>query len=414
MVKIKYAIIVLWLKCRSFGFNTFKSLRKNWLLSLTMLLLSVTVAIYFGGYSSKFIEICEVIVKILTPFSIIIGIVLGYPLLKRKLAEKYVTKQFDLMINSNNTVRRKCLDLMGKYQIKKGSKILEPSYINDALNDVIDLRHDAIDANPEVYKYVDLLFRSIQKINESYSHYKEKDFPQFIYQETFSFWLNSQFNAVFDCSKYVGVIPTGETSIRPRLNVRLSKYVSENKVCVFNGLDTSINHFHTSALLVTFYGVNNRCLSEYCDIIFGACYEAVPSPSPLARLLFNSEIYFPPILLTPTKLLTDYGKLCLVGFKRKIKTKFGNENTFTKSYYVLIYTNISDISFVYGTIHNIDDIKEYKDGYLGCSFSIEDVYDFQKSGEYISFCIDTDKLSAYYKAVESELKKKFITENAKH
>lgn len=410
MNKIKLAIAKTWEKIEPYLHVAIKWVHKNWLLSLTLAILLIPTIMYLCGFSNQLVTLCDIFVKVLTPYSIIIGIVLGYPLLKKKLAEKYVTKQFDLRMDSNNLVRKKCLQLIAKYQIKNGSTILDPSYINTALEDVTSLRYDAIDANPEVYKYVDLLFRSIRNMGEAYSYYNETEYPSFIYKETFSSWMNAQLNFVFDCSKYIGYIPTGETNVRQRLNERLSRYVSENIVYSFNGLDTSINHYHSSALLVSFFGINNRVLSEHCDVIFKKCYEAVPTPSPIARLLFNSQIYIPPILLTPTKVLNDYGKLCLIGFKRKIKTTFGSENVYTTSYYTFIYANISDISFVRGTIHTVNDLANFTDGYLNVPFSIEDV-NFHKSGGYICLSVDTDKLTANFNAVETELKNKFIKEN---
>lgn len=381
-------------------------IKTHWLLSFLIIILSIATILYCLGYGSYLADWSDYILKFITPLSVIIGIVLGYPLLKRKLAEKYISKQFELILDANNAVRRKCLELIAKYPVKSGSIVLTSSFISQCLQDVLELRYASIDANPEVYKYVDLIFRCLQKMDDRYSNLSNE--LKYIHQEELSYWFNLQVTEIFDCSRSIGKIPDGETLTKQRVNARLSKYVSENQVFIANGLDGSTNHFHNSALLLCFFSNNNRAFSEKSWILFSDCFEIVPSPCPFARLLYNNEIYIPPVLRTPDKLLFDYGELMLIGWKKKISGDFSGK---TKSYYIFIYYNISHISFVYGTISKLNDLSGYLDGYLNCKFSLKGISEFRKEGEYISFRVDIDELSKRYIKVKDKLESNFLDES---
>jgi len=95
--------------------------------------------------------------QIIAPLGVIIGLSLGYPLLKHKLIDGYITKQFEITHENNRVVKRECLNLKEKYPDEYISKTLNQEYLTDILHDVKRLNELAIDANPEVYNYSYLL-----------------------------------------------------------------------------------------------------------------------------------------------------------------------------------------------------------------------------------------------------------------
>lgn len=335
-------------------------------------------------------EWAESLTKLLTPTSIILGLILGYPLLKKKLTESYIAKQFDIMDNANRAVRTKCIELQDKYSQAKRSNHITIEYIAEAQDDFLELRQKAIDAAPDVYKYANLIYQSLRNL---YEIYERQDKEQvFDYKEQLSTWLNEQTHEIYDYSKSVGCIPTGMTKSKKRLNKRLSKFVSGNSFIEVGDIDHSIDYLHSAAMLVIFYGKNNH-IFDYNNInYFLACYKSAPSPSPFARLMYNSAIYFPPVLRGQKKLIFHYPELFLIGYSRRISSSPKGE----ERYYICTYANMSNVSFVIGTIHNLDSLTEYKDGYLDIPFSIENLSDFSKTGEVIQFRISVEEAEKRY------------------
>lgn len=108
--------------------------------------------------------------------------------------------------------------------------------------------------------------------------------------------------------------------------------------------------------------------------------------------MYNSAIYFPPVLRGQKKLIFHYPELFLIGYSRRISSSPKGE----ERYYICTYANMSNVSFVIGTIHNLDSLTEYKDGYLDIPFSIENLSDFSKTGEVIQFRISVEEAEKRY------------------
>lgn len=362
----------------------------NWWLITIVIVILITIISTLTDTNDILNEWAESLTKLLTPTSIILGLILGYPLLKKKLTESYIAKQFDIMDNANRAVRTKCIELQDKYSQAKRSNHITIEYIAEAQDDFLELRQKAIDAAPDVYKYANLIYQSLSNL---YEIYERQDKEQvFDYKEQLSTWLNEQTHEIYDYSKSVGCIPTGMTKSKKRLNKRLSEFVSGNSFIEVGDIDHSIDYLHSAAMLVIFYGKNNH-IFDYNNInYFLACYKSAPSPSPFARLMYNSAIYFPPVLRGQKKLIFHYPELFLIGYSRRISSSPKGE----ERYYICTYANMSNVSFVIGTIHNLDSLTEYKDGYLDIPFSIENLSDFSKTGEVIQFRISVEEAEKRY------------------
>lgn len=392
------------------AFNRFiRYVRRYWLIASFIFIFFISIGLYFIGFQEEINNISEILMKIITPYTVALGVILGYPLLKRRLMEKYIAKRFEMITDANNSVRRECLKIEVKYPVKSISEPLTTQHIEEALSDMIVLRQSAIDANPEVYKYVDLVY---QAINRFYERFKDSDNSPNCYKEPFDSWLHAQIHQIYDCSKSNISFPNGEFYTKRRLNKKLSKYVTENNTIEIKELDTSISHYHTSALLVRFYEINNITIPEDNYKLFSDCFKGAISPSPLVRIMYNSEIYIPPILRTPDKILFNYGYLHLIGFKRKGKIILDNGKS--KSSYVCIYHNLSDISFVIGTISNKNDLNDFIDCYLDLPFNIDNITKFEKYGEYIILTIDVEYLTSAFYYRKSLIIDKFQEELSKN
>lgn len=294
------------------------------------------------------------------------------------------------MDNANRAVRTKCIELQDKYVPANRSNHITLEYIAEAQADFLELRQIAIDAAPDVYKYANLIYQSLKNLSDIYLRYNKES--NFDYKEKLSTWLNEQIHEIYDYSKSVGCIPTGMTKSKKRLNKRLGEFVSGNSFIEVGDIDHSIDYFHNAAMLVIFYGKNNQIFNYNNINYFLACYKSAPSPSPFARLMYNSSIYFPPILRGKEKIILHYPELFLIGYSRRLSSSSKGE----ERYYICTYANMSNVSFVIGTIHNLDSLIEYEDGYLDIPFSIENLSGFNKTGEVIQFRISVEEAEKRY------------------
>lgn len=81
-----------------------------------------------------------------------------------------------------------------------------------------------------------------------------------------------------------------------------------------------------------------------------------------------------------------------------------------ETYYICTYTNISNISFVEGTIHDLDSLKEYDDGYLNLELPLENITKFKKCKGFIQFRISEEDTTARYNNVAYRLQCKLKEE----
>jgi hypothetical protein len=340
--------------------------------------------------------------QLIAPLGVILGLILGYPLLKRKLIDNYITKQFEIIHDNNRIVRKECLTLKEKYPVKHISQNLNPEYLITVINDVKRLNELAIDANPDSYKYSYLLYKSLHTFSEQTKNIPNNSHEQY-YIETLSGFVHNHLDQIYKFSKSIGFIPKN-TSIKekPILVSQLKKYVSENKYYQVEGIDLSLSNKHSSALLVTFFSITNRCLSESNGLLFKSCYKAAPSASPFARIMYNQSIYMP-LVLEGEKLMNFLvPKLVLVGYLRSKLTKM--ESGISTHYLICHYANISLGSFVEGCIKDKFSLSTYNDTYIGETvFDVTDIEEFTINGESIIVKIEEGKAMRYFDRIKRKL-----------
>ena len=360
--------------------TSFNYVKSNWWWILLLFIILVCSVLFFTPFRESLILWAKLLTDVLTPFSILLGIILGYPLLKKKLMEQYVIKQFEIRDKSNRKVRHKVMELLDTYPINYPSHTLTLEYIKTALNQISILRNIALDAHTDVYRYVNLIYKTLKNLEDIYTHYNDDKFPHHNHKEDLSCWLNNQLQEVYDYSKSIGIFPAGETIIKFKLNKTLSPLVTNNQVAAIRDMVHTIEYEQADSMLVLFFDTSKMSLSSNNVEIFKAAFEAAPSACPFARILFNNSIYFPLILKSKEKFWFEYGCLYLVGYKSMKSTNLKGEES---KYYECIYANITNIGFVNTTLTKIDKLIEYKDGYLEKTPNFEHFYDLKNWGHEI-------------------------------
>ncbi len=387
-------------------------LKKYWwiILIIILLLYVIIVAIVDNCCLNRITEdSLNYINLLITPIGVILGLVLGYPLLRKKLVESYVLKQFNIIDDANRSVRKKCLELLEKYPVRYISKDLTIEYINDLIADIKELKDIAIDANKDVYKYIRLVYDSLIHFQERTKNGIPHGWKISYFCETVSTFAHNHIQRVYDLSSSIVNIPSNDTTKKQLLTKKLRRFVRGNDIYKIDGIDLSLSFYHDSALLVLFFGNNINSLDSNNGLLFECCYRAVPTPSAIARILYNSSIYVPLKLTGNTIMNFATPELVLTGYKREFSTNVSS--AIKTDYLVCHYANISNFGFILGMTAKSDFFPEYKDSYLDTdSFNVDDISEFTIDKERLIIKIDERKAIENFTLLKKKLEQKMISE----
>jgi hypothetical protein len=374
---------------------------------MSLFVISVLNCETLNRITKDFLEYFNLIV---TPLSLIVGLIIGYPLLRKKLVENYVSKQFEIMHEANRVLRKECLRIMGKYPDKYISEKLNKQYIGNCILDVKELSHLAFDSNPDAHRYSILLLKSLE---EFYQRYPEEP-SYYYYKEMLDSFINQHVKQMYNYAKSLGTTFDSNITRKRRLTRKLDKLVYDNEYEDIDNVDYSISYYHASQLLVLFFGNSLRTVQYDNPLLYLSCYLAAPTPSALARILYVRELYLPLTLQCSEPMIWGLEReLCLIGFSARKSTK---ENGETQSFYVCYYANISDFGFVKGTVKAVESLANYEDTYLsGTELPKNKFSNFKMIDdlEIIKVEIETDTLHQEYiknqkkfiRKLKSEVKK---------
>lgn len=379
-----------------------------WIPVMIIIMGSVVVVALFGNDSSvqRMEIIGDAFTQIITPLCAVLGIILGYPLLKKKLVDGYITKQFDIIHDANRSVRKKCQELKQKYRPKYISTALTKEYIDEAVEDVKELIDLAIDANPDAYSYTSIINDALYYVQEECKN-GIPAYNNMSYCEGLSTWLHYHIEQIQKYSSSIGVVPTNEIKKRQILNDRIKDFVTNNYYYEIENMTTRPTVAHNSALLVVFFSLNNQYLSNNEYVLMESCFKAVPTPCAFARIMYNRSIYIPLTLKGEPIMGIFHKELILVGFKRWNSTSLGSGTTSVK--YVCTYANISDCG--YCSIINKDNIlSDFSDSYLDVPNCLKELKSFSQHGEMIQLSITEEEAMRNYEQLAKRLHDKLQSE----
>lgn len=390
-------------------------IKKYWWIVVIIVLIAYIITI--GVINCKLINdatrmILDNLSLLITPLSIILGLVLGYPLLKRKLVDSYITKQFEIIHDNNREVKKECLRLQEKYPIKPIGNTLTKEYLEEAVQDIFKLKELATEANQDAYKYSYLVYKSLKLFAEKPPATIADTYLSQYYCENISNFINGHLDQIYKYSQSIGYISATVVKRKTILVDKLKRYVTDNHLYQVDNIDQSLSYKHTSALLVLFSSINVAVLSSNNGLLFQCCYEVAPSPSPFVRMMFNRGIYIPPILYGGKAMGFFDKRLYLIGFKREHSTKL--HTGITTYSYIFYYANISMGGFVDGLMKEKESLKEFWDEYIEeHTLNVNDITEYDVEREMIRIKVGEGKLFEYFKKVQRQIKNKMETEMIK-
>lgn len=384
-----------------------------WIVLICLLILYVIVVSVLNLPSLNRItrDTFEYLKLLVPPLGIILGLILGYPLLKRKLVDGYITRQFEIMHENNRLLKKECLRLRYKYSILSSQTLLTREHIEEAVADMRKLNEMAIDATPEAFQYTQLLYNTLLEFNQRIP--QEMDVSQatneFYFLDTLSTFIIEHIYEVYKYSKSIGFIPNVNNIVKKPIVIKeLNKLVTNNARYEIENLNTSLNYKHASAMLVNFYEINMTVFGLNNVLLLECCYSSIPTPGPLARILFNRKLYIPLVLKLKDKNYFDL-ELVLIMFH---ENEIINTDNGTRRYEIEgIYANLTDFGFVETKIKDENSLNNFKDTYLEDStFDFSKVTIVSKRNERIKFKLEVNVAQEYFFNNERKIRKRLEKE----
>ena len=346
-------------------------LKQNWAIALvvgSILIMCIVVWSWNGFIVDKLGECGNLLYTIAKPVCLILTVILGYPLLKRKLVDGYITKQFDIIHEANRAVRKRCLVLRGKHQVRTGERCLTIDDVALALDDVKELYQLALEADSKVYHYSYLLYRSVSIFYERIQA-DNNNLSALLYKDVFCKWLDRHIENIYQYALSIVKLPTVSPKENKIISGRLEELMVDNCCLEIENLNTNLVCPYNSTVLTIFHNVNSSCLNKDWGLLLSCCFEAGPTPYPFAYLMCKCSIYFPPILKGP-KILCFEPQLVLVGFQKMKLTAFLSDGKEGISYFA-VYANWSDMPYFEEVeSKTMNDFINFRDAYLNKEFSI--------------------------------------------
>lgn len=384
-------------------------LATKWWEIILILLFIISIVIVFTPYTQIIKDWADILTNVLTPISIILGIVLGYPLLKKKLTEQHILRAFDIMDAANRSVRHKIVELQDKHKPENVESELNVDYVNEMLNDITELRQLALDATPETFRYINLIYKSLAHLAEIFP----SNTTQALTLTTLRIqnWFQHQLHEAFSYSKSIGIVPTGDTINKSVVNnKRILPYISNNNIVEIKDIAHSIDYYHDDAMLVVFFSITIKNLNDSCIPLYKSIYKAAPSPAPYARLLLSEDVYIPLILLKEDSFIGLHytAQYQLIGYKRMKRNSIKGEEY---NYYICIYSSVISSGFLNCGISDINSLTPFRDAYLNSDFDITKFNNFKNiDTKTFSLEISVEEALSYFISIKSKLEKKLKKE----
>ena len=385
-----------------------KWIKDNWWWSLLIVILFICVVLvlWCPSYIEKTKTIIQLYSEFISPTAIVLGLVLGYPLLKRKLIDGHITKQFEIINEANRKVRNEALRLKAKYPIRQDFTPLSKEYLTSVYEDVRSLNELSLDGNPILYKYTELMRRALYLYIEEYDkHIGERGVVQdngsayIINCDTIMAWMQHHLVTIYNYARSMQEVPTGNTKKCQYEKGDVSKYLTENTFYEVESLDPSISYYYNSQYLMKYQENNNKSLSDRDWLFFKYCYSSVRTTKAMARMMYKDRVYLPLVLSRGTGEIFNE-TLCLVGYKKSDVINLSTWQTIDS--YVCFYASIGVLDNT-SIIKKSEDLNGFIDTYIGRGFDMTMYEVIDSKHRMIQVEMRIDKAKKNYKIVKKKL-----------
>lgn len=295
------------------------------------------------------------------PLVALFGIILSYPLFKRKLTSNHISWRLEKIQSSNFQLHLLIQKMKNKYmpQVHLLEEIEKEDLIN-IQNDIKEAYFLSLEGSSDVST---LLFYLNSTIETTIRYLDRKENGSLYTNAFFIFFLN-HLELVNYYSNQVVQIPKSSKTERKKFVVKpLHQFVTHSETVKYKHFKTGVIFDPNSAHCTMFYAKINQ--TRY-PLIMRSAFQIHSNPKPVANLLYLKEIYAPLTLEKPVEnqmFGPESYTLYLIGFT--FWTQHLSSSSEVNEECDLIYSNLNDsFQFVQALVNGKIRLNDFKDSYL--------------------------------------------------
>ncbi|NJW53566.1 hypothetical protein [Salinimicrobium oceani] len=306
-------------------------------------------------------EFLDYLAEFAGPLVALFGIILSYPLFKRKLTANHISWRLEKIQSSNFKLHLLVQKLKDKYfpQVHLHKRIEK--------NDLIEIQNNIKDAyflSLEGSSDVATLLYYLKSTIENAIRYFDREENSSLYTNSFFVFFLNNLELVNYYSNQVIQIPKSSKTERKKFVVKpLHRFVTNSETVKYKHFKTGVIYDHNSAHYTMFYSKVNQ---THCPFLIRSAFQIHTNPKPVANLLYLKEIYAPLTLEKPVEnslFGPETYTLYLIGFIFWTRHQSSSSEVIEEC--DLIYSNLNDnFQFVQALVNGKITLSDFKDTYL--------------------------------------------------
>ncbi|PSR53510.1 hypothetical protein AHMF7605_08220 [Adhaeribacter arboris] len=354
---------------------------------------------------SNFDKTVKIITENLGSLVALLGLILAYPLLKRKLIENHIISALNKIQETNREIHKQSQKLCDTYLPSTfNDKIIAKEDIESVLRDIKDIYYLSQEGSSDATTLLFYLKNTLQGTQKNYV--LETKYIMFSTQ-LYGLIIKILSDVNFYCSQVVQVPKSTKIEAINLLNYKeLRGYVTHSDVYKYKYFNQGVIYDPKSLHHTLFYQSINRSNNSS---IKRAAFQIHQNVAPIINLLFVNKIYAPPVLKPPKDPLFGADNLIfLIGFSIKNQFKIGQGHELPKELVELTYSNPRDDFHFIESIDFESIQNDVKDIYIENSqFSLMKANKLSRCGvETFTLEFELQYLKDEYKNNERRIKNK--------
>ncbi|WP_298529592.1 hypothetical protein [uncultured Christiangramia sp.] len=305
----------------------------------------------------------DYLVDLAGPLVALIGIILSYPLLKRKLTANHISWRLDKIQSSNFELYLLVQSLKDKFmpQSYHHEKLVKGD-LEEIYEDIKEVYYLSLQGSSDVATLLNYLKTTIEISIRNFDKGEDK----FLFKNTTYIFIINILELVGYYSNQVVQIPNSSKLQKSDFIVKpLKKFVTYSKTYRYKHFRTGVIYDPKSSYYTMFYDKADRTNHP---LIMRSAYQIFNDPKPIANLLFLKKIYAPLVIESPVKnhfVGPEMHRLNLIGIIMWTTHSSKTENSKPIEECDLIYSNLNDnFQFINALARDNPTLLEFNDTYL--------------------------------------------------
>jgi hypothetical protein len=334
----------------------------------------------------------------LSVLALFLGIILTYPLLRKKLVENHITNTLQSIQDSNRKVQIECQKLIDKYTpLTYSNYPLRKSNIDSLYNEIRNLYYESQKSSSDIATILFYFKNTLQGVLKHYDHGRNP----IISSDLSNFTISILYTLTAYSSKVIQIPRSTKMVQKKIVSKSIRKFVSNSNRNQYKYFSQGVIHDPRTSHLIVFF---DRIKQTKNSLIKRSAFKIYNSYNHILNTLFLYRIYVPPILEYKNGSSLN---LFLIDFKYRIPSE--------DEVVELTYTNLNDSDRFIDSL-DLKKIKyQFEDAYIKDSkFKLNPIKVTKTCIETITIEVKEHYLELKFNSLKKAIKTKMKSEFNKY